>query len=120
MCFGVPMRVVSVDGLNALCEGAGRREQVTLVLTGPVAPGGHVLVYLGSAIRELDAIEAGQITDAIAAVDAAVHGEAFEHLIADLIDREPELPAHLRGETSKREDPHVTGAIGGPSGRTGH
>lgn len=100
MCFGVPMIVHESDGLSARCEGSGRNEQVNLALTGPVGPGTHILVHLGSAIRILDPQEAALIGDAIRAVDAAAHGEPFDHLIADLIDREPELPPHLAASTT--------------------
>lgn len=103
MCIGFPMRVVRSQGLSALCDSVQGPETVSLALTGPVPDGGHVLVHLGSAIRVLDAEEARLIGDALAAVDAAQRGDAFEHLIGDLIDREPELPPHLRpqknGET---------------------
>lgn len=104
MCFGVPMQIESIDGLNAVCVGHGRREQVTLALVGEAAPGAHVLVYLGSAVQLLSAHEAAQISNAIAAIDAAANGNAFDHLIADLIDREPELPAHLRPQTAAPEE----------------
>ncbi len=40
--------------------------------------------------------KARQITDALRAVLAASEGAAFDHLIADLIDREPPLPEHLK------------------------
>jgi hydrogenase expression/formation protein HypC len=46
----------------------------------------------------LDALEARQIADALLAVTAAASGQPFEHLLADLIEREPELPAHLRSD----------------------
>lgn len=104
MCFGVPMQIESVDGLNAVCTGHGRRETVTLSLIGPAEPGSFVLVYLGSATQHLSAEEADQISGAISAVDAAARGEAFEHLIADLIDREPELPDHLRPSQAAQEE----------------
>ncbi|MEL7030523.1 MAG: HypC/HybG/HupF family hydrogenase formation chaperone [Pseudomonadota bacterium] len=96
MCFGVPMRITEVDGLAAICEAGERREEVTLALIGPVPVGRHVLVYLGSAIRTLSETEAEQISNAIEAVDAAATGRPFDHLLEDLIDREPELPEHLR------------------------
>lgn len=96
MCIGLPMRIVELSGLNALCEGGGRREEVTLALVGPAPLGAHVLVHLGTAIRRLDAAEAQDIADALDAVQKAAAGEPFEHLIQDLVDREPELPAHLK------------------------
>ncbi len=100
MCVGIPMTVVQVDDLKATCvpllEGSAP-SMVTLALTGPVPVGGHVLVHLESAIRVLDAEEAGQIANALAAVTAAASGQPFDHLLADLIDREPQLPPGLDG-----------------------
>ncbi len=112
MCVGAPMRVVSVDGLSAVCVAEGRRERLSLALVGPVSVGDHVLAFMGSAVRTLDAQEAAQIGDALKAVAAAADGQPFEHLIADLAAREPQLPEHLRAEahptpntTPKKEKP---------------
>jgi hydrogenase expression/formation protein HypC len=69
----------------------------TLLLDQTPAVGDWVLVHIDTAIRAIDAEEARQIVDALAAVQAASHGDPFEHLLADLINREPELPEHLRG-----------------------
>jgi len=112
MCLGAPMRILSVDGLGAVCEGADGLAQVSLALTGPVGAGEHVLVYLGSAMRVLDADEARRIGDALEAMARAARGERFEHLIQDLADREPELPPHLRDQkstTADRENADGTG-----------
>lgn len=98
MCFGIPMQVTAVDELAAKAEAGGRREDISLALTGPVPVGSYVLVYLGSATRILQETEARQISDAIRAVQHAAEGEDFEHLLADLIEREPELPEHLRSQ----------------------
>ncbi|MGF1462675.1 MAG: HypC/HybG/HupF family hydrogenase formation chaperone [Maricaulaceae bacterium] len=114
MCLGVPMEVIAADGLTAICRGAGRTDRVSLALLGPVAEGTHVLVYLGSAVQTLAAEEAARITDALRAVDAAARGAPFDHLIQDLIDRKPELPAHLRGETPPlAEETHERSDPGG-------
>jgi len=113
MCFGLPCQVIETDGLSARVAGAGREETVSLALTGPVPAGAHVLVYLGSAVRELSAEEAAQISGAIEAVQAAARGAPYAHHLQDLIDREPELPAHLQGaakaasRTRREDDPHA-------------
>lgn len=94
------MTVVQADDLAAECVSlvdGSPPTPVTLALTGPVPIGGHVLVHLGSAIRILDEEEARQIADALAAVAAAAAGQPFDHLLADLIDREPQLPPGLDG-----------------------
>jgi len=53
-------------------------------------------VHIDTAVRVLDAEEADQIDRALQGLAAAMNGQAFDHLFQDLIDREPELPAHLR------------------------
>jgi hydrogenase expression/formation protein HypC len=91
----------------------------TALLDSPPAPGDWLLVHVDTAIRVLDAMEARHIADALEAVDRAARGEAFEHLIADLIDREPQLPEHLRvpvdeqgrpTTSNSQERPNVPGA----------
>ena len=100
MCLGVPLQVVALDGFGkALCRDGGSNELRpvdTLLLDEPPQPGAWLLVHVRIALRVLDPEEATQIRDALTAVTAAAAGEAFEHLIADLVDREPELPPHLR------------------------
>ncbi|MEZ5954737.1 MAG: HypC/HybG/HupF family hydrogenase formation chaperone [Hyphomonas sp.] len=95
MCFGLPMRIVESNGLVALCDGAGRQETVSLALTGELAEGEYVLVHLGTALRSMSEEEAADISNAISAVAAAVEGRDYEHLIQDLVDREPALPPGL-------------------------
>uniref|UniRef100_Q07S97 Hydrogenase assembly chaperone hypC/hupF n=1 Tax=Rhodopseudomonas palustris (strain BisA53) TaxID=316055 RepID=Q07S97_RHOP5 len=96
MCVGLPMMVVSTDGVNALCERRGEQRRVSTLLIGEVAPGDQVLVFIDNAVRKLDPIEARHIDDALEGLAAAIEGKPFEHLFADLIDREPQLPEHLR------------------------
>ena len=67
-----------------------------MMLVGAVPVGTQVLVHVDSAVRVLDADEARQIDDALDGVAAALAGQPFEHLFADLIDREPALPDFLR------------------------
>jgi hydrogenase expression/formation protein HypC len=96
MCIGLPMTVLEGDSSTALCERRGEIRQVSMLLVGAVPAGSPVLVHLGSAVRVLTAAEARQIDDALDGVAAALAGQPFEHLFADLIDREPELPDFLR------------------------
>ncbi|MBK5961221.1 hydrogenase [Rhodoplanes elegans] len=95
MCIGLPMRIVTADAFSAMCERRGAVEPVSLLLVGPQPAGTPVLVHLGTAVRVLDEAEARQIDDALDALAAALDGRPFDHLFADLIGREPELPAHL-------------------------
>ncbi len=101
MCLGIPMQVQSLlPSGAALCHTAGGERSGLAVeaslLDIPPTPGDWLLVHIDVAIRALDALEAKQIGDALRAVAASAAGEPFEHLLADLIDREPQLPPHLR------------------------
>jgi len=101
MCVGVPLLVQSVPSWGvALCgptenSGDQRRVETSLLEQSP-RPGDWLLVHVNIAIRAIEALEARQISDALLAVSRAATGDSFEHLLADLIDREPQLPAHLR------------------------
>jgi hydrogenase expression/formation protein HypC len=105
MCIGFPMTVIEGDAFQALCERRGERRHVSMALVGAQPAGARVLVHIDSAVRLLDPLEAAQIDDALDAVEKALAldavekalaGENVDHLFADLIDREPELPEFLR------------------------
>ncbi|HMK88311.1 MAG TPA: HypC/HybG/HupF family hydrogenase formation chaperone [Methylocystis sp.] len=96
MCIGFPMTVVENLGVEALCERRGQRERVSMLLVGPQPGGTKILAHLGAAVRVLGDLEAQQIDDALDAVESALRGENVDHLFADLVDREPQLPEFLR------------------------
>ena len=99
MCVGLPMRVVELGDGTALCERHGERRRIDTLLVGALAPGDWLLAFQGSAVRVLSADEAAATDAALAALEAVLAGadDVSQHF-ADLVDREPELPAHLRGE----------------------
>lgn len=96
MCIGTPMVVVEGDDMSALCRRGEQLLRVGMALVGAQPPGAHVLVHIDSAVRLLEADEARLIDDALEGLAAAMRGEAFEDRFADLVNRTPELPAHLR------------------------
>ena len=98
MCVGIPMRVIEGDDVGALCERHGAARRISMLLVGAQPSGTYVLTHLDSAIRVIDETEARLIDDALAGLANAVEGDAFEHLFADLVNREPQLPEHLRSE----------------------
>lgn len=95
MCLGVPMQVVSVDGIAAQCFTDGRAQTVDLSLTGPVEPGTHVLVFLGAAREVLTPEAAEKITRALAGLESLMTGGGVGDAFADLEARAPALPPHL-------------------------
>jgi hydrogenase expression/formation protein HypC len=105
MCIGLPMQVLSLDAAGtALCRpreasATPRRVDLSLLDKAP-EPGQWLLVHVDVALRQVPEQEAQQVTDALLAVSAAARGEPFEHLLRDLLTREPQLPAHLEGSSS--------------------
>ncbi|MEW8208378.1 MAG: HypC/HybG/HupF family hydrogenase formation chaperone [Candidatus Thiodiazotropha taylori] len=97
MCIGIPMQVVSTEGTTALCQGMGESRRVDTLLVGDQPVGSWLLVFLNSAREVLSEQRAEQISPALQALDLALSGESeVDHLFADLVDRTPELPEHLR------------------------
>ncbi|MBD9358096.1 HypC/HybG/HupF family hydrogenase formation chaperone [Methylomonas albis] len=97
MCIGIPMQVIESRGDTALCEYRGQTTLIDMMLVGEQAPGTWLLVFLDAAREVITAERAAHITDALEAMRLAMQGETnFDHLFADLVDREPELPEFLR------------------------
>jgi len=102
MCLGIPMQVIDVSGLTARCLGQGGEQTVDLSLVGAVAPGTWLMVFLGSAREVMSEEDAKRSADALQALEMAMRGETdFDHLFADLIDREPSLPDFLKPAAGK-------------------
>lgn len=95
MCVGVPLRLVSVDGLVGVGENGRRVERLDLSLVGPVEPGTWVLGFLGAAREVIGEDEARLITDALDGLERLMSGEALGDAFADIEERGPQLPPHL-------------------------
>lgn len=96
------MQVVDSRGFgSAICAHGAERRQVDMRLVGEQAPGAWVLVFIDAAREVLDEERALRIRDALEGLAAVASGEPFEHLFADLIGREPELPDFLRPEADE-------------------
>lgn len=101
MCLGLVMTVIESDDVGAIVAWGQDRRRVSMALVGRQPVGTQVLVHIDMAVRVVDADEAKLLRDAITGLVAAQRGEDFEHLFADLVDREPELPPHLRPGVSE-------------------
>jgi len=97
VCIGIPVQVLGCEALQAWCSGRGERHRVDLQLVGEQCNGTWLLVFQGSAIRVLSVAEAARIDAALDALQAALDGASdFDAYFGDLIDRDPQLPEHLR------------------------
>lgn len=98
MCLAVPMQVVALRGLVADCAGRHGAGAIDLALVGPQPPGTWLLTFLGVARDVVDAAAAEAIERALDGLGSALAGDVqgIEAAFADLVDREPQLPDHLR------------------------
>ena len=131
MCVAIPMRVETIQGEYAKCVrcASGETEQPIAscafdccgatpareskvdisLLEDPAAlrPGDWVLVFRDEALRVVSEEEAQEVTRALTATAAVMAGDLSEDTIragfADLIDREPPLPDHLKRLVSDQE-----------------
>lgn len=59
MCLGIPMQVMSINGMDIVAETDGvRREASLMILDEEVQVGDYVIVHAGFAISKLDEEEA--------------------------------------------------------------
>ncbi len=104
MCIGIPVQVIETFADYALCKDAsGQLVEIDTLLLGPQQPGTWLLTFINSAREVISAERALQVQQALEALQAAVNGESFDHLFADLIDREPQLPEFLRSTTTEKD-----------------
>ena len=97
MCIGLPMQVIEARGRFALCRYGEEMRKVDMILVGEQPVGAWVLVFLDAARDVMTAEQAQKTADALQAIALVMQGEtSVDHLFADLVGREPELPAHLK------------------------
>ncbi|NDV97721.1 HypC/HybG/HupF family hydrogenase formation chaperone [Salipiger sp. PrR002] len=95
MCVGIPMQILSVEGIAARATGAEGEALIDLSLTGPLTPGTWVLTHLGCAREVISPEEAALIAEALAGLRSLMAGGSAEGAFADLENRSPALPPHL-------------------------
>jgi len=97
MCIGLPMQVVELRGESALCLYRGDATLVDMMLVGEQPVGTWLLVFLYAAREVISEHKATQIANALEAMSLAMQGETqLDHLFADLVGREPQLPEFLK------------------------
>lgn len=96
MCLGVPMQVMSIDGIAGMARDGETIELVDLSLTADAGIGDWVLVFLGAAREVLDAAEAQSIRAALDGLRSLMQGGDLGDAFADLEARAPTLPPHLQ------------------------
>ena len=101
MRVGIPMQVLSVDGIAARATDGREETLIDLSLTGPVPVGGWVLTFLGAAREVVSAEEAAQISSALDGLRSLMQGGGLGDAFADLEADGPRLPPHLQDALNK-------------------
>ncbi len=97
MCIGIPMKIIEMNRESAVCEYRGEQTQVDMMLVGEQPVGTWLLVFLDTAREVISSDKARQICNALEAMHLAMQGETdIDHLFADLVNVEPQLPEFLR------------------------
>lgn len=67
MCLGIPMRIQSIDGFNAVCEAKGVERTVSLFLLQgeEIQVGDYVIVHVAYAIQKMTPQEAADSWEAL-------------------------------------------------------
>lgn len=103
MCVGVPMQIISVEGIAGLARDGANEELIDLSLTGALEPGTWVLTFLGAAREVISAQEAEQISKALGGLRSLMEGGGLGDAFADLEARPPQLPPHLQAALDNGE-----------------
>jgi hydrogenase expression/formation protein HypC len=96
MCLGIPMQLVSRDGLVGRASDGEQVHEIDLALVGEQPEGTWLLTFLGAAREVLDPDEAAKIAAALGGLRSLMEGGGLGDAFADLEERGPELPAHLQ------------------------
>ena len=65
MCLGIPMKVLEINGNEAVAEAGGVQKNIRLDLLADVQVGEFVLIHTGFAIERMDPQEAAETRDLI-------------------------------------------------------
>ena len=96
MCLGVPMKLISIDGIAGMAEAEGRVELVDLSLLPEARVGDWILVFLGAGREVMAEAEAHAVTRALNGLRALMSGGDLGDAFDDLATRTPTLPPHLQ------------------------
>ena len=96
MCVGLPLRILTIDGIAAQAEADGHRELIDLSLTPEARVGDWVLTFLGASREVISEDEAAKISAALQGLRAVMQGEGLGDAFADLDASGPQLPPHLQ------------------------
>jgi hydrogenase expression/formation protein HypC len=99
MCLAVPLRLVSVNGTDAIGEVGGIQREVSIMMTPDVKVGDYVIVHAGFAIQVLDQKEAEENLELLRQI-----GETAEAMQEEVRSRLAKTRGEEDAETRRRGD----------------
>jgi hydrogenase expression/formation protein HypC len=70
MCLAVPVKIVEIDGTNAVVETGGVRRKANLAFVPDATVGDFVLLHAGFAIKKWSEEDVQELNQILAGVDA--------------------------------------------------
>ena len=96
MCVGIPMKILSVDGIAAIATDGREDTLIDLSLVGSAPVGAWVLTFLGAAREIISEDEAQKTSAALEGLRSLMSGGELGDAFADLENNTPTLPPHLQ------------------------
>jgi len=78
MCLAVPLKLVSVDGTDAVGEVGGIQREVSIMMTPDAKVGDYVIVHAGFSIQVLDQKEAEENLELLRQIGEAAEARQEE------------------------------------------
>ena len=78
MCLAVPLKLVSVDGTDAVGEVGGIQREVSVMMTPDAKVGDYVIVHAGFSIQVLDQKEAEENLELLRQIGEAAEARQEE------------------------------------------
>lgn len=74
MCLAVPLKIIKIDGIEAVGELSSVKKKVRIDLLPDLKVGQYVMVHAGFAIEVLNEKDAAEITEAVLEVQGQAYG----------------------------------------------
>lgn len=96
MCVGIPMQILSIDGIAARASDGRQEHLIDLSLVDGATVGDWMLTFLGAAREIICETEAKKIAAALDGLRSVMAGGDLGDAFADLDTHTPTLPPHLQ------------------------
>lgn len=75
MCLGIPLKIIEIDGKNAVGEANGIKRSIRIDCISDIAIGEYVMVHAGFALEKMSKKDALDTIDAFSEVEKAINAD---------------------------------------------